>query len=282
VKLLNLVPALLAALCLSCAGSNNLDGDDQNANEADGGRASGGRSPSERSARVDSVSVVDVEGFCEGTCARVLDCDNAVDLQTCTQSCRNANAASVPKLRGDVLQGMQSCLEAEDCRTVLDGAPIGTCLSEAVAAVAPSDAGKQFCDAWDQSVTRCGNSLNKATCLEIATLFNDDTLRAAAACTEKSCNQMNPCIDSTLVLPVESRPSDAGPEGIAPPSEGIAPPSGGIAPPSEGVAPPSGGIAHDAPQAEPDCCTADNLCSYDADGLCDCDGQFNWDSEDCR
>lgn len=30
-----------------------------------------------------------------------------------------------------------------------------------------------------------------------------------------------------------------------------------------------------------DCCTADNLCDYANDGVCDCDGQQAWDAEDC-
>lgn len=47
-----------------------------------------------------SDALLDVGTFCDGICGRSKECDRSLDLQTCAQSCQNANAASVPKASG--------------------------------------------------------------------------------------------------------------------------------------------------------------------------------------
>lgn len=75
-------------------------------------------------------------------------------------------------------------------------------MNEAVAEVAPSSAGKLFCDGFVGLGERCRVEIDKASCLNLVKLFNDETLDAALECTEKSCTQAGSCVDATLIAPV--------------------------------------------------------------------------------
>jgi len=66
--------------------------------------------------------------------------DKALDHQTCKNACTNSYAAVFPKLREDVVELIVGCFDAKDCKTVLGGDVVGSCVSDAVASVAPSDA----------------------------------------------------------------------------------------------------------------------------------------------
>jgi hypothetical protein len=139
------------------------------------------------------------DSFCGRYCDRVSSCDNAKDNQTCSDACSNQNAATVPKLRGDVVDLISKCLDSEDCKTVLSTNVVGTCANEAAAQVAPSTTATTFCDAYASSSTKCGTgSRDKAQCLTRAKLYNDVTLAKAKDCTSKACSDVDTCVDAAL------------------------------------------------------------------------------------
>jgi len=136
--------------------------------------------------------------FCSTYCGKLSTCDNTRDEQTCSASCDNQLAAMFPKLRSDIVSTIESCITSQDCKTSLDGGTIATCATQAEASVAPSQVATQFCDAWVSASTKCGSSIDKATCLDEAKLFNDDALNQANACTSKACADIQGCVSATL------------------------------------------------------------------------------------
>ena len=122
-------------------------------------------------------AVADAIAFCTSLCDRQQACDQALDHQTCKNNCENLNAATFPKLRGEVVNLIVECFGAKDCKTVLTGDVVGTCADEAVASVAPSAAASQYCEALDAAKKKCGSSTSaKATCLNQAKLYDEKRL----------------------------------------------------------------------------------------------------------
>lgn len=180
-RLLSFIPVGL--LLAACAGSQNngLVGD-------------GGASPSTST----SGTYPSTDAFCGKYCARVHDCDNASDEQTCTNSCVNSTAAVFPKLRPDVVDSIAACFDDKDCKTVLGGSVIGTCANEAVASIAPSAVATAYCEELDAAGKKCGKSRDKASCLNTAKLYNDNALTGARACTSKACADIDACVTAAL------------------------------------------------------------------------------------
>jgi len=77
--------------------------------------------------------VRDAASFCAALCDREQQCDKALDHQTCKNACTNSYAAVFPKLREDVVELIVGCFDAKDCKTVLGGDVVGSCVSDAVA-----------------------------------------------------------------------------------------------------------------------------------------------------
>ncbi len=154
-------------------------------------------SPSENK----STTVINVNGngaICVEYCTKLNNCDNSRDLDTCTNRCANANASTLPKLREEIVSSMSSCLQGQDCKTILDKDPVATCAAEAVAASAPSEAATALCDAMAKAKTKCSDSYSKASCLTLAKLFNDSAIAEAQKCTEKPCDAIDACFDAAL------------------------------------------------------------------------------------
>src|SRR5579883_2366039 len=80
----------------------------------------------------------DPQSFCSSLCGRIHTCDNTSDQQTCTDSCVNADAAILPKIRSDVVSATESCFQSKDCATVLNSNVVSACIQEAAASIAPS------------------------------------------------------------------------------------------------------------------------------------------------
>jgi len=55
------------------------------------------------------VQGADPTQLCAALCNRTQVCDNTINVQTCESGCFNDNAAFVPKLRDDVVGGIESC-----------------------------------------------------------------------------------------------------------------------------------------------------------------------------
>src|SRR5262252_2231497 len=139
--------------------------------------------------------------FCHDICSRVNQCDNARDVDTCTQQCSNDLASAYPKLRGDLVSNVEVCWQKKDCRTVLDSpSAFASCADEADESLAPTSAGTAFCDGLDRAWTKCGESLDKSKCLHLAKEYNDDALGAAQRCLDKACADVDPCVASALGL----------------------------------------------------------------------------------
>ena len=140
--------------------------------------------------------------YCSSTCARVHECDNSRDTQTCAAQCNNQNAALGPKYRPEYLQFLTSCSLGKDCVTVIAGSAVDDCSKQATAALAPSSAGLAFCDSYEQSTLNCSKQFDKATCLGTVKFFSDATLLAAQACTSKGCSAVDSCVDASFGIPL--------------------------------------------------------------------------------
>lgn len=147
----------------------------------------------------DTATASGASSFCGGYCTRLHTCDQTKDQKTCENSCANGNAATLPKLRSDIVGLISSCIDKEDCKTVLGGTVLGTCSAEAAASVAPSAQATSFCDAVAASAKKCNKSSNDtASCLTKAKLYNDAALSDAKECTQKACADVDECIDAAL------------------------------------------------------------------------------------
>src|SRR5689334_20326204 len=119
------IVAVLAALP-GCATSTTSTGGPT----GDGGTPTGDGS---------TAGTPDTAAFCNNLCTRVTTCDHTADQTTCSNSCKNKNAATFPKLRTDIVGLLTDCINNKDCKTVTSTTAdvVGTCASEAVASVAP-------------------------------------------------------------------------------------------------------------------------------------------------
>ena len=174
----------------------------------------------------------DPSDFCAAFCARVHDCDNKQDVQTCTQSCNLDCATYLPLARSDVTNGVKSCFTQEDCATVLEpSSGLSTCIDQTLSAVGVSGAGMTFCNDLAAARTKCNSSTtDEGPCFDLVKRFGDGALQAADACTSKGCGDIDACV--ATALPAQcggSTPivlvSDAGstPAVSAPPDAGSTP-----------------------------------------------------------
>jgi len=214
-----------------------------------------------------SASAADTKGFCDAYCGRVTECDSSKDLDTCRNNCTSGLASTLPKMRGDVTQQIQSCIDAKDCKAILAGNVTSTCVDEASESVAPSDAAKKFCDDYAAAKKKCGVTVDKADCLGDTKLYNDGTIGNAEACLGKACGDISACVKSALASGSSS--SSGGSSG----SSGSSPaPSGSGSSASDGGAPPaacSGGITWDTASCDScmatSCCSEETACTKNAD-----------------
>jgi hypothetical protein len=190
-----------------------------------GGKGGGGNGSITNSAGGGNTSI------CNAYCTKLNVCDNTYDVDTCTNRCLNANAATLPKLREEIVSSISTCLQEKDCNTVLNKDPLRTCAAEAVASSAPSSAATALCDALAKAATKCGDTLNKAACLSGAKLFNDGAIADAQKCTDKACTDIDDCVDAALGSissgsPSSSSSSPGGGGGSDPPPPPSAAPGG--------------------------------------------------------
>ena len=145
-----------------------------------------------------TTPTTDAASFCSALCERQASCDTSLDQQTCANACKNQNAAVFPRLRADVVEGIVSCVNEEDCKTVLGSGLVGTCASEAVAKVAPSATAIAFCDAMASTQQKCGGSSSKAQCLETAKLYSDEAIGEAQNCAGRKCTDVAACVSAVF------------------------------------------------------------------------------------
>jgi hypothetical protein len=136
----------------------------------------------------------DPTSFCSTYCKRNSACDSSVDVQTCSKTCQNEIGPTVARLRSDVIQGVQSCYDAADCKSVLSDHGVKDCIEESAVSMTPTGAARTFCDDFVAAAKHCDTDINHAECLTGMRLYSDETLTAADACTQKSCSAIAPCL----------------------------------------------------------------------------------------
>jgi hypothetical protein len=136
--------------------------------------------------------------LCMLYCQRVTTCDTSRDLQTCVNSCTNANAAQFPKLRVDLVASILSCVRQKDCATITQVGALKACADQAAAGLGPSAKATAFCDSFDAAETQCGITIDKTACLVSAKIYDDGTVAEATACSTKSCALIYSCVAATL------------------------------------------------------------------------------------
>jgi hypothetical protein len=144
------------------------------------------------------VTPASADALCALFCSRLSTCDTARDQQTCLYSCRDSNSALFPNLRTDLVAGITACVESDDCATLDQSTSLGTCVTQASAALAPSAAGSAFCTALGTADTQCGISLSQTNCLNSIKLYSDATIAQAMVCATKSCSLIYSCASATL------------------------------------------------------------------------------------
>jgi hypothetical protein len=183
---LTIASALLALASLNCSGTSN------------GGAAGSNANANGRSASSSSASSAE---FCESYCTRANTCDTTRDVDTCTNRCENDFASLFPKLRADLLSGVETCWQRNDCKRVLESSSaLGSCVDEAQESLAPTAAGTAFCEDLDVSWKKCGIALERSKCLRLAKQYNDEALTDASKCLDKACSTIDGCIASVLDL----------------------------------------------------------------------------------
>jgi len=146
----------------------------------------------------DPSSVGDADSYCDSICAKEHECDSSSDEDTCVNQCKNKIASVVEHVRGDSLNRVVACVNESSCKNVLDGDAEDDCGDEELASLSPSQAAKDFCASWKSAAKKCGQTVDTATCLKAAKIFNDGSLADAESCTEKSCSAQSKCIGAAF------------------------------------------------------------------------------------
>jgi hypothetical protein len=120
-------------------------------------------------------------------------------IATCSASCK-ANASEIgPRLSGQFLTGLDSCVDGLNCVQLSVNDVFQTCQREVAARLAPSPAAVALCDEVVASIQMCtGLSVGTAGCLDAVKIFADSTLNLARACAEMSCDQRTACVQDAL------------------------------------------------------------------------------------
>ncbi len=140
-----------------------------------------------------------VNEYCKSYCGKVSECDGMAVELTCTANCQNGAAATLPKMRADILTQIETCVKAKKCSDVLHGPVQAACAGEVVASASASTAATDYCSALDKALNHCGmTGGDKSDCLNNAKLFNDATLQLALKCTGLSCTQLKDCVSAEL------------------------------------------------------------------------------------
>ncbi|HEY8077987.1 MAG TPA: hypothetical protein VIF62_27865 [Labilithrix sp.] len=140
----------------------------------------------------------DVAAMCEAFCNDNHACDKSIDVQTCQDSCTNGLAVQWGKLRCDLVTNLQSCYDATDCASKLDGSGQKDCLTQELASIAPSDADSTFCASLKDAATQCGQKFSEGDCMNLTKAFGDAALSDAQACTSKACSAIPSCVEAAL------------------------------------------------------------------------------------
>lgn len=139
------------------------------------------------------------EAACDHACTRVHECDSTMAIATCAANCKD-NASDIgPRLSGQFLAGLDTCVDGLNCVQLSVNNVFQTCQREVSARLAPSPAAVDLCDEVVASIQMCtGITVGTAGCLDAVKIFTDSTLNLARACADMSCNQRPACVQDAL------------------------------------------------------------------------------------
>jgi len=136
------------------------------------------------------------EDYCHQACQKAHSCTDAVDASACRSSCQTKLAAQ-PKLRGDFLAYVASCIDDSAC----SAASASKCTNEANAQLAPSKYGQTFCAAYIAAGTECdaiSAGYSNEVCFEAAKSYDDSALKAANDCLAQACADLSACLAQAI------------------------------------------------------------------------------------
>lgn len=136
------------------------------------------------------------EVYCQRGCATLEGCAPTAGASQCADTCqRQLSRLTAP--RGDLLSYIATCVEAAECADKSDA--VSPCKDEAVAVLAPSRAGNDFCANYERASFTCKVGFDKAKCFEAAKTYADSTLSEANTCvTKAACGGLRACFLSNL------------------------------------------------------------------------------------
>jgi hypothetical protein len=140
--------------------------------------------------------------YCQRTCAKAHVCNDAADQAACRSACQTELAAK-PKLRGDFLAYVASCIESSSCAQT----SAAKCKNEAQAQLAPSNDGRNFCTAYLVAGGACdasSASYSEQDCFEAAKSYDDSALEGANHCLSEPCEGLPACL--MLAIPAVALP----------------------------------------------------------------------------
>ena len=136
------------------------------------------------------------EVYCQRGCATLEGCAGTAGASECKDACqRELGKLSEP--RGDLLSYIATCVEAAECADKPSAA--APCKDEALAVLAPSNVGNDFCAKHEQKSATCKVDFDKAKCFEAAKTYPDSTLNEASTCvTTAACGGLHACFLANL------------------------------------------------------------------------------------
>jgi hypothetical protein len=139
------------------------------------------------------------EASCDHACTRVHECDSTMAIATCSANCKDDASDIGPRLSGQFLAGLDSCIDGLNCVQLSVSNVFQTCQREVSARLAPSPAAEDLCDAVVASIQMCtGLSVGTAGCLDAVKIYADSALHLARACADMSCDQRTACVQDAL------------------------------------------------------------------------------------
>jgi hypothetical protein len=136
---------------------------------------------------------------CDNACARVHKCDSSMDVGTCASRCKSGAADIGPRLSGQYLVGIDSCVDQLNCVQLSLNSVFQTCQRDAASRIAPTPSAIDLCNAVVASIEMCtGLSVGTAGCLGAVKIYADSALHSARACADKSCDQRTACVQDAL------------------------------------------------------------------------------------
>lgn len=135
--------------------------------------------------------------YCRRACDAQHACDDSSDAAACTATCADQLADLTLLPRGDLLAYTARC--AEDAACDATSSPTAQCTDEAIAVLAPTQAGSDFCTSYEQASNHCQLHFDQGACFEAAKSYPDAALTDASACTANArCSELAACLNTDL------------------------------------------------------------------------------------